>query len=471
MERFLTEEARQTRIIAEADTVVVGGGTAGCIAAIAAARSGASVVLIEKTPVPGGTMTNGGICFNSLYASTPDTRKARQIVFGLPDELERRMEEEGGSSGPVPTRIGNSYSRPYMITLDHEVFKYVICDMLMEAGVKVYLQTMFAGIRQDADGRITAVLVQNKSGRGAILTGTVIDCTGDGDVAKAAGCPQKELWNIYEERVARPTGMVFALTGVDWQKVYRENKDCLRLGDNSNDIFVGEGERHPSGYLRMNIDFTKDPKYQPITDLDIHWEIMFMSMKPGEATYVNGLAGPTADQSDAETLSNSELEVRVKIHKLAKALRECVPGFENSHVTWEATQLGVRASWVTLCEKDMTLEYMLEGKRFEDEIGLYGYQDILPRYPDIPVGGDGYYGFPYRMILPKDSVNLFIAGRCVTPEPEAHMSTRNVVSCMIQGEAAGTAAALCAKAGCLPRQLPYEDLRAELICKGVKLEL
>ena len=199
--------------------------------------------------------------------------------------------------------------------------------------------------------------------------------------------------------------------------------------------------------------------------------MLCMSMHEGEATYINCLVGPHADGSNGTALSDSELMVRMKIHEIAKALRACVPGFENAYVSWSAIQSGVRASKVTKCEKEKRASEISDGARFEDEIGLFGFQDLLPRDPALAIGGRGFYGLPYRMLLPLDSENLFMAGRCVTTQLEAHMSTRNVVSCMIQGQAAGIAAALCARKYLKPRQLPYAILKQELLRQKVILDL
>mgnify|MGYP001118054764 FL=1 len=157
--------------------------------------------------------------------------------------------------------------------------------------------------------------------------------------------------------------------------------------------------------------------------------------------------------------------------EFANAMKKCVPGCENSYLSWASTQMGVRASWITACDKMMTQKEISAAERFDDEIGLYGFHDLAPKRKECEIAVPGYYGMPYRMLLPEGCDNLYMAGRCVTADVEAHMSTRNTVGCMIMGQGAGVAAALCAKSECDSRKLPYERLRAALLAQKVILEV
>ena len=181
---YYIEKEKQTPIL-EADVFVAGAGTAGCIAAIAAARAGSSVILVEKLPVPGGTYTNGGIGANSFYSMTQDLSKAKRTVGGIPYELNEKLVEAYGGTGDVPTPEDHHHS-PYRFVADHEIYKGVVSRMLMEAGVKVLLQTFFCGVEMDGTS-IVCAFIENKSGRFAVKAKAYIDCTGDGDVAKRAG--------------------------------------------------------------------------------------------------------------------------------------------------------------------------------------------------------------------------------------------------------------------------------------------
>ncbi len=458
---YITEPARELPVI-EADVFVAGAGTAGCVAAISAARAGAKVVLVEKLPVPGGTFCNGGIGINSYYACTEDPAKAKRIVGGVAYELAQRLEQAGGATGFLPSP-NDHYHSPYRFVADHEVHKGVLCEMLMEAGVTVLLQTMLCGLLMDG-ARIQAAIIENKNGRSAVAAKQYIDCSGDGDAARFAGVEQVEIWQDYDKVCGGPTGLVFGMAGVDFDRLLSENRDGA---------FELAATAIEGAHCNRRIAFThkKNPqKYHAFQDLDINFFTNLQSIHDGEATYINNSKGSMIDGSNAVDYSRAEMENRVKIMKMAQAFRACVPGCENAYISWAATQLGVRASRITLCDKILTQEEISSAARFDDEIGLYAFHDLGPKNTALMPKEPGFYGLPYRMLLAKGIDNLYMAGRCVTVDIQAHMSTRNTVGCMLMGQGAGAAAALCAREGCVTRALPYEKLRALLLEQGAILE-
>ena len=429
--RFLMEPERRTPII-DADVFVAGAGTAGCIAAIAAARMGAKVILVEKTPVPGGTYTNGGIGTYSFFSCNENSSKSKRIVGGIPYELAERITKENGATGFMLSPEDH-YRSGYRFVADHEAYKGVISELLLEAGVTVLLQTMFCGVSIDGDF-ITAAFIENKDGRSAV-------------VAK------------------QYTGLVFGMAGIDFDRFLAENADSA---------FSMPTEPTADGRKTRRISFTHQrhpDKYRALSDMDIRFFTSIQSLHEGDATYINNSKGAKIDATDAASYSRAELESRVKALRMAQAFKACVPGFEQSYLSWAATQLGVRASRITVCDKTVTQNEISNAARFDDEIGLYGFHDLAPKHPELFVREPGYYGFPYRMLLPKGCSNLYMAGRCVTEDITAHMSTRNTVGCMVMGQAAGVAAALCAKNGHASRELPYPDLRKALLAQNVILEV
>ena len=459
---YLTEPARKTPVL-YGDVFVAGAGTAGCLAAIAAARAGAKVILVERTPVPGGTLGNGGIGISNYFSASKDPNRARRIVGGLAYELEQRLEAAGGATGFVSMPKGPNGSS-WRTVGDHEIYKGVISEMLLEAGVRVFLQTMFCGAQMDGE-RIRAVFIENKSGRFAVVAKQFVDATGDGDIARMAGAEQRQIWQRYHEVCGGPNGLVFGMAGIDFERFLKENPNgVVDLGDKKTE--------HPGVVHRM-FAFThmRDPKYAPFRDLDINFFTSMQSIHEGEMTYINNSKGPVCNVCDAEELSRAEMESRILAMKFANAMRACVPGCENSYLSWAATQMGVRASWITVCDHMMTQEEISAATRFEDEIGLYGFHDLVGKRPECAIAEPGFYGMPFRMLLAKGIDNLFMAGRCVTSDLEAHMSTRNTVGCMIMGQGAGTAAALCAKENCDGRELPYARLREELLRQEVILDV
>lgn len=457
----ITEAARALPVL-EYDVFVAGAGTAGCIAAIAAARAGARVLLVEKLPVPGGTYTNGGIGTYSYFASCGPGEEPRRIVGGLPFELAERLETEVGATGFLPTP-GDKHRIPCRFVADHEVYKGVISDMLLSSHVDVLLQTQLAGLIC-SEGRISHAIIENKDGRRAVSARVFIDATGDGDAARLAGCPRLELWQEYTGVCGAPTGLVFGMSGIDFDRLLSENPGSAFL---LSDDATASGER----VRRIAFTHMREPeKYSELCQLDINYFTTIQSIHEGEATYINNSKGVVTDGSSAEKLSQAELTMRVRIMRMAQALRGCVPGFEHAHLSWASTQLGVRASWITVCDKMLSQAELSTAARFDDEIGLYGFHDLSPKRPECEIGAPGFYGLPYRMLLPSGCENLLMAGRCVTADVEAHMSTRNTVCCMVMGQAAGVAAALCAMGDLNTRQLPYDQLRAGLLSQGVILK-
>ncbi len=458
------EPGRDIPVI-KTDVFVAGAGTAGCIAAIAAARAGADTVLVEKMPVPGGTYTNGGIGTSSFYPTCDDPDQAERIVGGLAFELARRLEDAGGSTGFYPTP-NDHFHNPYRFIADHEIYKGIISEMLMEAGVKVYLQTMFCGVFMDG-GKITAAIIENKDGRSAVAAKQYIDASGDGDVARFAGVEQIETWQDYNQVCGSPTGLVFGMGGIDFDRVLAENP--TGAATIRPPAPVGENKLPTREIAFVH---SRDPeKYKPFQDLDINPFTLLLSIHPNEATYINNSKGINTDASKADNLSQAEMQMRIKIMKMAKAFKDCVPGFENSYLSWASTQLGIRASKATRCDQELTQQEISDAARFEDEIGLYGFHDLAPKRPECLIKEPGFYGMPYRMLLAQGCSNLFMAGRNVTVDIAAHMSTRNTVGCMIMGQGAGVAAALCADRQCESRDLPYTDLRKALLSQQVILDI
>lgn len=459
---FVTEPERQTPAVV-ADVFIAGAGTAGCIAAIAAARLGANVVLVEKTPVPGGTYTNGGIGTYSFFSCSEDSAQSKRIVGGIAYELAERLTRENGATGFMFSPEDH-YRSGYRFVADHEAYKGVISEMLLEAGVTVLLQTMFCGVAMEGD-RITAAFIENKDGRRAVVAKQYIDASGDGDIARFAGLEQIETWQDYDKVSGAPTGLVFGMSGIDFDRFLAENADSA---------FSMPTEPAADGRQTRRISFTHQrhpDKYKALTDLDIRFFTSIQSLHEGEATYINNSKGAKIDATDAEAYSRAEMESRVKALRMAQAFKACVPGFETSYLSWASVQLGVRASRITVCDKTVTQEEISNAARFDDEIGLYGFHDLAPKRPELFVKAPGYYGFPYRMLLAKGCSNLYMAGRCVTEDITAHMSTRNTVGCMVMGQGAGVAAALCAARGCASRELPYGALREALLAQDVILEV
>jgi hypothetical protein len=450
------EERRSTPVRLECDVLVAGGGTAGCVAALAAARQGAATVLVERYGFVGGTMINGAgplHSFFNLWKAFPGVPKT-QVVRGIPEEIVRRLVAAGGSFGHLEQTQGYSYDSVATI-IDPEIFKHVMLEMLAEAGVRVLFHAWIADAVVE-DGRVRGLFVESKSGREALLARVVVDCTGDGDVAARAGAPCR---NAFPDAAV---GMPFGMTGVDIPRAvafFQEKGMITQL------VRADKGAGSDD-FVRIGFDLRKLPVFEAYMDKAAMWGPLTVSRHGGVLSYINTANIKPLDALDVEELSRAERVLRGQIMGMAALLREHIPGFEKAAVTWSTTQVGVRRTRIIECEHDLSLQDILEARRFEDEVALYGFHDMAPR---LMISNGGAYGIPYRALLPKKIDGVLVAGRMITTGFEAHMSTRNTVSCMAQGQAAGTAAALASRAGVSPRQVDVRALREALRAGGVYL--
>lgn len=450
------QETLQTPVRYECDVVVCGGGTAGFVAALAAARTGAKTILVDRYGFIGGSLINGAgpiHSFFNVFKPFPGVEK-KQVIQGIPQEIVERMMAEGASPGHLEQDKGGSYDS--VITLiDWEQFKDVAFQMLKESNVKVLLHTMIVGAMMDGN-RIEGVIIEGKSGREAIAAKTVIDTTGDGDVAAFAGA------DFVKKHDTTSVGFPFGMTNVDMTRLV----EYLKENDMINQLIEGDKGSEIDHVIRLGFELKKVPVFKEFMDKTGMWGPLGFSLHENNYTYINSATLRNVDATDTEVLSEAEITLRHQAMTLAKMLKEYIPGFEKAYVSWTPVSVGVRYTRVIECEHDMSLDEIVNCARFDDEVMLYGFHDSAPR---TMIKNGGFYGLPYRALLPKKIDGLLVAGRLITSDWDAHMSTRNTGSCMAQGQAVGTAAALCARYGVLPRELDTDKLREELRAQKVFL--
>ncbi len=450
------KEVRETPINYNCDVLVAGGGTAGVVAAIAAARNGAKTILVDRYNFLGGTMLNGAgplHSFFNLYKAFPGAEKI-QVVRGLPSEIIDRLVAGGGSPGHLEQDKGGSYDSVITI-IDWEIFKEVIFDMMEEAGVQVLLHTMVVDTIMEGS-TIKGVIIEGKSGREAIIANVVIDTTGDADVAARAGA---DCIKMHE---STSTGMPFGMCGVNMPQLiaYLEENNMV------NQIVHADKGSKTDDIIRLGFELKKLPIFAEFMDKEGMWGPLGVSRYEGDYSYINSASLRAVDATDTVTLSRAEMKLRKQAMTLSRMLKQHIPGFEKAYVSWTPASIGVRYTRVVECEHDMSLDEIVNCCRFDDEVMLYGFHDCAPR---IMIKDAGYYGIPYRAFLPIKIDGLLVAGRLITSTWDAHMSTRNTVSCMAQGQAVGTAAALCTKSNSKPRNIDINILRNTLIKDGVYL--
>jgi hypothetical protein len=439
-----------------ADVVVAGGGTGGVVAALAAVRQGARAVLIEVKGYTGGIAVEGGTALHSFYnlwTGFPGVEK-RQLVRGIPQEIIDRLSAAGGTTGHVAMIVGYDYDS-VCTAIDTEIYKRVTLEMLQEAGVDVRLNTLLVGAeRQDA--RVTAVLTESRAGRERIEAAAFVDCTGYGDLCAYAGADFSEP-NDY------PVANSIGVGGISVEGYYQFLNDHDAITEYSRGVRSGR----PGRVVRLNGNMSKLPAAFAEAARAIGMSLTTTTLHDDYLMFIKINYKMPVSPTDRDAVTAAELELRRRQAKAIELFRQWVPGCEKAFIARTSPTLCIRRGRLIVCDYDITLDDVVEGRHFEDDVLAYGFHDSAPR---IQIKEGRSYGVPYQALRVAGLDNLLAAGMMITADHDAHMSTRNTVCCMGQGQAAGTAAALCAQRGCDTRALPYAALREALEAGGVYFE-
>lgn len=399
--------------------------------------------------VEGGTALHS---FYSLWKAFPGVEK-RQVVRGLPQELVDRLAAVGGTSGHAEMTRGYDYDS-VCTAIDVELYKLVAGEMLEEAGVEVLHNTLVTDAAVEGD-TLQAAIVQSRSGREALAARCFVDCTGYGDLAAAAGAD-------FDEPNDHPVANSIGVGGVDIEKyaAWLEDHDALTQ--------YSEGLRdgHDGRIVRLDGRRDRLPREFAEEAGRIGMAMVVTSVRDDYFMFLKLNLKLPVSPTDRDAVSRAELELRRRQHRAVELLRRFVPGCERAFVARSSPSLCIRRGRRIVCDHDLTLEEILGGRHFDDDVMNYGFHDCAPR---LQIAGGGTYGVPYRALLASGPANLLCAGMLITSDWEAHMSTRNTVCCMGQGQAAGTAAALCAQDNLDSRQLPIDQLQTTLRSHGVYL--
>jgi hypothetical protein len=438
------------------DVVVAGGGTAGVVAAIAAARGGAKTILIEAKGYPGGTVVEGGTALHSYYNLwKPFPGVARKnVVRGIPMEIVERLLPLGGTCG-YPEMLRNYGYDSVGTAIDTEMYKLVAFEMLTEAGVFVAVNTLLCGAVRKG-GRIEGVVTESRSGREVVWAKAFVDCTGYGDLSAQAGAK-------YTEPNDHPVCNSMGVANVDIEKLCQWLKSRDALGDYCEGLrdgkegqivrFGGRGVNLPPEFLQGASKL--GATFVTTTVRDNYFMFIKVNLKLP--------VSPTS----RDAVAKAELELRRRQHQTVELFRKHLPGCEKAFIARTSPSLNIRRGRLISCDYDITRSDVLEAKHFDDDVMAYGFHDSAPK---LQIRNGGTYGIPYRALRVAGIENLLAAGMLITSDHDAHMSTRNTVCSMGQGQAAGTAAALCAGRNCGTRDLTYGVLRKALEQGGVYLE-
>lgn len=415
------------------DVIVAGAGPAGLCAAVAAARAGVKVALIERYGVLGGNLTAGHV----------------GPILGMVGKGTMRNEVVKLLGVPKNDMIGK-----VGVAHDMEKAKRALAEFCNHENIDVWLQTMVADAIMEGD-ELRGVLVSTKEGQCVLHAKVVIDATGDGDVASFAGAV---IEKGRDDGLMQPVSLEFTIDGVD------ESRAIACIGD-VDDVELN-GERF--------LDFCKSCGDEGILPEKIVALRLHRTSTPGERQ-VNTTQANGVDSTLVSHLYPAELELRRQIDLLVSFFREYLPGYEHCKAMSSGTTMGVRETRRVIGEYRITAKELAEGKRFP-EVVVHRAEFIVDIHNPAGAGQAEAkiqyvmpYDLPYGCFVPLKIQNLLTAGRCISGTHRAHASYRVMSICMAMGQAMGVAAAICAKEDTKPRALDVRKVQDELSAVGVEL--
>lgn len=450
----ITEPSRQIDVIHSTDVLVVGSGPGGLAAALAAARSGVNVTLVERFGCFGGNITTVGVEGFAWY------RHEKTIeAGGIGREFEDRAKDMGAA---VPESQSLSYE------IDSEGFKVVADQLVQEAGITPMLHRLFVAPIMEGD-RITGIITESKAGREALLAKVVIDATGDADIAHRAGAP---VTHPPREEL-QAASVMFHVAGVDktrFMEEVRANPQTYADWSTGEWTVETDGKEDDmfSPFLKKPFETARKAGVIPadLTTIAGTWGAVHDS---GEMTYMNLVHLGNCDGTDPADLTHFEIEGRRQAMMAIEALRRFAPGCEGVRLRNFGMTLGIRDTRKIDAQYNMTETDVRQQGRFDDSIGIYpefidGYGILI-----LPTTGR-YMQIPYRSLLPQKIKGLLVAGRATGGDQVAHAATRNMACCAVAGQGAGIAAAQAVKTGVELDAVDLTAVQSDLRKQGVRYQ-
>ena len=425
---------KQTTHLWDADVIVVGSGSAGASAAIAAARCGANTILVERFGFMGGTSTQVLDTFYGFY--TPGS-VAYKVVGGIPDDVVRQLKHyDAAFERP------NTYGAGTGVTYDPYTLQIVWEQLALKAGVRLLYHSFCTDVIRD-DNRITGVIVNGKRGLMTLSARVVIDCSGDADVAHQAGAPYERAGDIDPAQTLTTT---FRMIHVDVPRAQAFGKKAM---------WQKMDEASATGKYDLP---RKEGSWHITTQEGVIHTIM---------TRVADV-----DATDPVQLTLAEIEGRRQTLEYTRFLKDYVPGYEKAQLSWMSAPIGVRETRRIYGRYRLTREDCLSARKFPDAVAACGapledhHASSDTHWVYLPDGMT--YDVPYQTLLPQEINGLLVAGRCFSATHDAHASCRSMAQMMALGQAAGVAAALSVKDDVFPHELAVAKLQEKLRQMGAR---
>jgi len=458
--KTIEEPRRKIPVVSKVDVVVTGGGCAGIAAAIAAARNGVKVALIERLGFAGGVMTATMMAAYWMFSAGDEI-----VVKGIALELMERLRKADAAF--------IRSSKPYKwYSVETEKFKLLADEIMEDEGIDLWYHSLATNpIVQE--NSVKGVIIESKSGRQAILAEVVIDTTGDGDIAARAGAPFKQ--GRPEDGKVQPLSIGFRITNVDVKKF---RKYISKNPDDKDFLKSIKKARAEGAYSIPRQDCHLGQIYE--------W---------GDVASINSTRAMDKDPTNVRDLTAAEIELRKQVYETAVFLRRYIPGFANCKVAAIATQAAARESRRFIGEYILKKKDIIEGATFTDRIAKFpcfvdlhnptgegavlyypvstvSGRDVpeqLFHFPGAKFASADTYDIPFRCLLPLKVENILTAGRCISATHFAVASIRYLPASMATAQAAGTAAALSVKQKIKPREVDVSVLQSKLLEQGVYL--
>lgn len=474
----------------EYDVIVCGGGTAGTVAAIAAGRQGARVLLLERSFTVGGMVTEGNIGITKFTEHCKDVEqyhrevldvlatnpRSVQVAGGIAHEICKSLIDGGGATGTNGDCGGYVFTERYAV-------QNKIVELLEKAGVTILYDSRVCHVCKDGD-TVKSVVALNKEGFTEYAAKCVIDTTGDADAAALAGVEYNVGYSEVDKDefdapmgLMQPMGIMYRAENIDYERLFdylEEHPEDFEIQDIAQQTLSHIRESYKKGDMCcfcIQID-NPDPvsaKDRPIIQVQIY-------ISPSQSGAVLQAWGRTHTEFQGDGLSAASLSEGHNLMlkgavEITDILRRKYPGFENTKVV-HVPDIGVRETRHIVGKYRMTALDVMTGRDFEDSIGGGGHHIDAPKVPDeIRNAEMNHWRFhiPYSIMVPEKVKNLLVSGRCVSATKLAHGALRVSVICMQLGEAAGVAAAMSAKAGISPGEIDTSELRRILLEGGAIL--